>query len=183
MPRTVLAVPLLALLLTGCSGDSATPGSSGATRSSDASAAPEVRAGLAALYAGDRPGEEDTRNGECFADALLDRVSTAELEEAGVVVGGQVAATSPELEPDLAETWVDAMFSCMDFVEESARAQVAFTKGAVDWREYAACLRAELDEDAVRAAVVGMLSGDWRTPEVAALTDAQAECSAQADPR
>lgn len=178
MLRTVLPVALLVPLLAACSGSS----DDGPSGDSGPSVDPEVRSGLAALYAGDHPGEQDTRNGECFADELLDRVNLRDLEAAGVVVDGAVAPTSPELEPELAEVWVDAMFSCMDFIDESARAQVAFTKGKVDWEQYAACLREDLDDDTVRAAVVGMLTGAWDSPDVAALTRAQADCSTEANP-
>ncbi|MEV7430741.1 MULTISPECIES: hypothetical protein [unclassified Nocardioides] len=180
MLRTALAASLLLVPLTGCTGGSEDP--DGAPAPGPAGAAAEVRDGLAALYAGDHASATDTADGECFADALLAEVPVEELEAAGVLVDGSVAPTSPALEPALAEQWVDAMFGCMDFVEESARAQVAFTKGKVDWREYAACLRDALDEDAVRDAVVGTLTGDWGSPAVAALTDAQADCSASATP-
>lgn len=198
MTRTALAAPVLApvlalvvpLALGGCSGDSGGSdgsGGSGGSGSSGGSAAastgfPEIRAGLVELYAGDHAGERDTTHGECFADALLADVPVADLEAAGVVVDGAVAPTSPTLDRDLAEQWVEAMLGCMDFIDESARAQVAFTKGKVDWQQYAACLRGELDETAVRAAVVGTLMGDWDSPDVAALTQAQAECSTAANP-
>lgn len=178
MLRTVLPVTLLVPLLAACSGSSEDGPSGDGGPSPD----PEVRSGLVALYAGDHPGEQDTRNGECFADALLDRVAPGELEEAGVVVDGAVAADLPLLDRGTAADWVGATFACVDYFEESARAQVAFSKGEVDWRGYAACLREEIDVEVVRAALVATLAGDWSSDDVTALSRAQADCSTLANP-
>ncbi|MDN4173250.1 hypothetical protein QWY28_09880 [Nocardioides sp. SOB77] len=185
MLRTVIPVVLLVLPLAACTGDAQpTEGASGGASESGSSegVSPEVREGLVALYAGDHPRAQDTADGECFADALLERIAPGELEEVGVVVDGAVVTDLPLLEPETAGDWIGATFACVDYFEESARAQVAVTKGTVDWREYAACLREEIDLEVVRAALVAALGGDWDSDAVAALSRAQAECSTAANP-
>jgi len=178
--RALLAAPVLVLALAGCNGDPE-PSPAAATGATG-TVGPEVRPGLVALYAGDHPGEVDTRNGECFADALVERTSAAQLEAAGITVDGDVVADVPPLDTGTAADWVAATFDCVDYFEESARAQVAFTKGRLDRREYAACLRGGVDLEVVRAALVATLAGDWDSEHVTALTRAQAECSTLADP-
>lgn len=169
MTRTA-ALVVVGLLLAGCSDDS----------SEEASPAVpvDVRAGLAALYAGDHAEETDTADGACFADELADRVSLDELREAGLVTGSDdVAAVVPRLSDELAARWVDAQFACVDFVEESARAQVAASKGAIDAEAYAACLRAEITGAQLKAAAAQALTGDLTGADVARLSTAQLTCS------
>lgn len=177
MTRTAALVVLGLLLLGGCWDDSSTDATTGAT--TGASDVPdEVRAGLAALYAGDHAQDADAEDGACFASELADRVSLAQLREAGLVTASdEVATVVPRLPEGLAATWVDAQFACVDFVEESARAQVAASKGAIDAEAYAACLRDEITEDQLKAAVTQALTGDLTGPDISRLSDAQLTCA------
>lgn len=169
MRRTAALVVAGVLLLAGCSDDSSEQA---------APTVPEdVRAGLAALYAGDHAQETDTADGACFADELADRVSLDELREAGLVTGDEVAAVVPPLPDEVAAHWVDAQFACVDFVEESARAQVAASKGAIDAEAYADCLRAEITEPQLKAAAAQALTGDLTGEDVSRLSQAQLTCA------
>lgn len=165
MTRTAALVVVTGLLLAGCSDDGPEEVPEG------------VRTGLAALYAGDHPEAADTEDGACFADELLARASLDDLREAGLVTGDEVATDVPPLPADLAGTWVDAQFACVDFVEQSARAQVAASKGAIDAEAYAACLREEISEDQLRAAVAQALTGDLTGTDVSRLSTAQLTCA------
>ena len=187
MLRTVSAVLLLVALggLTACTDDDAAPASpSPAPPAAPATAADPgaVRSGLADLYAGTGAAEGASRaEGECFADALLGRLSPVELRDAGVLDRDlQVIDDVPPLDPETAAAWVDAQLTCTDFYAESARAQKAATKGAVDAQAYAACLRKALTEEQLRAALAQALGGDLAGPAVARLGAAQAGCVAPA---
>lgn len=138
-----------------------------------------VRSGLATLFAGDHAAERDVAAGNCFAERLTDEVSLAQLREAGVLdASSAVVAELPVLPEEVAAPWARAQLACTDFAEESARAQVAATKGGADTAAYAACLRAALSDEALEAALVETLTGTWDGPAVARLTDAQASCVA-----
>lgn len=162
-----LAVPLW--LVYGCSAaDEPGPDRAGV----------EVRAGLAALYAGDHPTATEREAAACFGEELATRASTAELRAGGLLTAdGTVVPEAPPLSADLASAWVDAQFACVDFVEESARAQVAATKGRVDPEEYAGCLRAAIDERQLKAAVAAALTGALDDPAVVRLSAAQQACT------
>lgn len=174
--RPVLVLTVVALLaLAGCTSEEPTPAEKG-----DPVA---IRAGLASLFAGDHPGAEETAAGTCFAEELVSRTGTERLREAGVLDASyDVVDALPTLPEDLAGDWVDAQFACTDFVEESTRAQVKVTKGRLDAEAYAACLRAALTEDELRAAVVDSLTGDWSGADLARLGEAQTDCAAEAAP-
>lgn len=173
MLRPVLVLALLALA--GCTSDDPAPAPPG-----DLAA---IRADLAALFAGDHPGERESEAGACFAEELTDRVGTERLRDGGVLDASyDVVADVPPLPEDLAADWADAQFACTDFVEESTRAQVKVTKGRIDTDAYAACLRAALTEDEMRAAVVDSLTGDWSGVDLARLGQAQTECALEAAP-
>ena len=45
----------------------------------------------------------------------------------------------PVLDPELAGVWVDAQFTCVDFVEESTRALSTQSHGSLDEDAYAGC--------------------------------------------
>lgn len=163
------------LALAGCTAEEPTPAEKG-----DPAA---IRADLAALFAGDHPGAAETAAGECFAEELVSRTGTERLRDAGVLDASyDVVDDVPPLPEDLAGDWVDAQFACTDLVEESTRAQVKVTKGRIDTEAYAACLRAALTEDQMRAAVVDSLTGDWSGADLARLGEAQTDCAAEAVP-
>jgi hypothetical protein len=156
------------LVLAGCSGDDERP-----------AVDTELRDGLAALYAGDHalPASGEAE-GRCFADALLDRASTDELREAGLVdSAGAVPDAVPELDPEFAGVFVDAQLACTDLVEASTEAQFVLSKGSLDRTAYAACLTDALDDDAQREALVAAVSGQWDDPALATLSDAQSRCA------
>jgi hypothetical protein len=166
---------LAALALVGCTSDAPETAEKG-----DLAA---IRADLAAHFAGDHPGEREAAAGECFAEELTERAGTERLRDGGVLDASyDVVAELPALPEDLAEVWAEAQFACTDFVEESTRAQEKATKGRIDPEEYAACLRAALTEDELRAAVVDSLTGDWAGPDLARLGRAQTDCAAEAAP-
>ena len=142
-----------------------------------------IRAGLAAVFAGDHPEDRDTDNGECFAAELTGLMSNDELRDAGILDASyDVVSPIPTLSQAAAEAWADAQFACTDFVAESTRAQVAVTKGRIDTEAYAACLRASLTDEQQRGAVVESLTGDWQGPSLGAVGRAQSECAAEATP-
>ena len=142
-----------------------------------------VRAGLSALYAGDHATASTVAEGDCFADALLDRLTPEELVTVGVVGdSGDVVAALPMLDVPTAEIWVDAQFECTDFIEASTRALLAQSKGKLAQDIYGECLRDALTEDELRAALVQTLSGGFESPEVTALSEAQATCAKAALP-
>lgn len=176
--RLLPAVLLLSAGLLGCTDDD----------SSAPDAAPEpagLRAGLAALWAGDDAGGvgADDDVAACFADELVERTTTDELRDAGVLDDAdRVVAELPVLDDGLAEAWVRAQFACVDFVDESTRAQVTASKGKIDRAAYAACLREAITEDEVVAAVVATLTGGFDSPEVMTLSDAQLTCARDALP-
>jgi hypothetical protein len=167
----VCLVPGLLLAASACTGDELP----------DEASAAVTRDGLAAMFAGDHPGDDDTETSRCFAEELTARISADQLRDAGVVDGeGYVVAELPPLPADVAASWADAQFACADFVEQSTRAQVKITRGRIDAEEYAACLRRELTEDDMRAATTSSLTGDWDSPALAALADAQPQCARSA---
>jgi hypothetical protein len=177
-PPVSAVLPVLTCLvaLAACSGDDS---GSGGSDDADADRA-AVDRGLAELYAGDHPTEDDTAAGTCFAEHLAE-VSTDTLRDAGVVdESGAVVADLPQLDEDLATTWVDAQLACTDFVEASTRAQEKVTKGAIDDRAYAACLGDALSDDQVHEALVATVSGSFDDPAVDRLANAQDTCAAQA---
>jgi hypothetical protein len=178
---TVLAAGALALAVTGCSGDDDEPGDADAT----APTAATVRPALVALWTGNdaAAGDDATATGECFADALLERVDPADLVDAGVLdVGGAAAPDQPHLDAETARAWVDAQFACSDFVAESTRALTAQTKGKLDARAYETCLRDALSDEQLRAAVEQSLQGAFDDPAVTRLARAQRTCATQALP-
>ena len=145
--------------------------------------AAEIRADLAAVFAGDHPEDRDTENGECFADELTGLMSNEQLRDAGLLDASyDVVSPIPQLSEEAAGAWADAQIACTDFVEESTRAQVKVTKGRIDTEAYAACLRAALTDDQMRGAVVDSLTGDWQGADLGALGRAQSECAAEATP-
>jgi len=137
-----------------------------------------IENGLAQLFAGDHPGDRETKDGRCFAAELIQLTTPDELRRAGVLDASyDVVEELPTLPEDVAQAWVDAQFACTDFVEASTRAQEKVTKGDLDALAYSACLRQALSEDQVRSATVASLTGDWESPEVAELTSAQTACA------
>jgi hypothetical protein len=139
-----------------------------------------VREGLVALYAGPDPTYQATTEGQCFADALLERVSLDELVTIGVVGDdGRVPPMAPMLTRDVAEAWVDAAGSCASYAAVSARALAARTSGLrVDEDAYADCLTAAIPPERAREALVATLTGDWSgDPAAEELRDAEAGCA------
>jgi hypothetical protein len=174
-----LLLAALALLAAGCSGPDVDP--SGSPTDGASPDAEAIRSGLAALFAGDHPSARDTRDGACFADALMERTTPRDLRDAGVLDASYVvAAEQPALPQELAEAWASAQFECTDFVAESARAQVSISHGRVDGEAYAACLRGALTGGQVRAAVVETLTGTFDGVAVDRFNGAQSVCSRQA---
>lgn len=139
-----------------------------------------VADGLAALYAGPGATAATRREARCFGRELAAATDTTALEEAGLLVGGEVVDRAPELPRPVAEQWWEAQQACIDFVEVSTRAQVDATKGRLDERAYAACLRRSIEPARIEAAVVATLTGSWDDPAVAELSRAQADCAAAA---
>ncbi|MDO9457873.1 hypothetical protein [Nocardioides sp.] len=190
MLRRTAPALLLTLALTACdAGESPEPAAtptSTATTQDDEQAAPvadAVRRGVAALYVGDHPTPEQVAEGECFADALLQRLDGDALAAAGIVQDdGAVAPAVPALDVATAEAWVAAQGDCTDFVEVSSRALVAQSKGKVAADVYADCLREALTDDEVDQALVDTLTGRFDTPAVTALSEAQARCAGAASP-
>ena len=179
MIRTcALMLAILVLLATGCSGPDADPSRSrGHQTPPDADA---IRSGLAALFAGDHPTSQGTRDGACFAEALMESTTPDDLQEAGVLDASYtVVPEQPPLPRGLAEVWAAAQFECTDFVSESARAQVSISHGKVDGRAYADCLRDTLTEDEIRAAVVESLTGAFDGVAVGRFSRAQDRCARQ----
>jgi hypothetical protein len=177
-----LVVAAVVLAVGGCSGGGGqsepTPSTS-ATPSSGAPPTGDPTADLVALYAGDRPEQQDLRDGRCFARELQARLDRAALTEAGIVgADGGVVDRLPVFDTATATAWVDAQLACVDYVEASTRALLTQTRGELDAEAYAACLRGALTEAELRAALVQTLSGGFGSPEVAALADAQADCAA-----
>jgi hypothetical protein len=185
MPRTCVSVTGLVISLVlglgGCqSGGSDTDGGSGEGPTPDPSA---IRSGLASLFAGDHPGSRENTEGQCFAEELTAAVSPEQLQAAGVLDASyDVVTEPPPLPEDVAGDWADAQLACSDFVEASTRAQVKVTKGNLDDGAYAACLRQELSDDEIRAAVAASLSGDFGAPQVSTLSAAQSRCAKLAKP-
>ena len=168
---------VLTVLVAGCTGEEATTPPPDVDEDA-------VRTGLAQLYAGDHAedaedaGDADTDAADCFARGLVEATTPDQLREAGLLDASYAVVDQvPPLPQDAAEAWVDAQLACVDFVEESARAQVAASKGAIDPATYATCLRAAITEDQLRAALVQALTGDLSGPAVARLSDAQVSCA------
>lgn len=169
--RPVLAL-LAALLLGGC----------GFEVSQDDDVDPDaatVRTGLAALWSGPDAAPEVVAEGECFADALTERLSLDELVEAGIVEDdGTVGPDTPMLDVDTAGAWVDAAAACTPYAEIAGRTLAARFEGRLDADAYAACLDASLPADRVREALVATLSGGFATdPAVAELQAAVTPCA------
>lgn len=191
--RAAAALSLVAAgWLAGCSGDRPVP--IGTVDRAPAPSQADVAEGLAALYAGPgtagtagtpapgAPGAAAAREADCFGAVLAGAVPAGALEEAGLVVDGRVVEQAPPLPEQLARQWFAAQQSCADFVEVSARAQLAATKGRLDAGTYAACLRRAIAPARVEAAVVATLAGRWDDPAVAELGRAQSDCAALARP-
>lgn len=185
-----LALAIL-LGLGACSGSDGDRGadagnSSGADRSGSPSATPDtaaIRTGLIALVAGEPASTRAKKDASCFADALIQRTTVEELRDAGILDASyDVVAALPVLPRPDAATWVDAQFSCTDFVAESARAQAQLSHGAIDPSTYAQCLRLAMTDTQLRAAVIEPLSGTWDGPALARFSTAQADCRKQATP-
>ncbi len=168
----VLVAALLALALAGCDGGD----EPGAGESTAAPSAATVRPALVRLWAGTDVGA-DTEAGECFADALLAQLDPADLVAAGVLdVDGAARPDRPRLDPTTAKAWTEAQFQCTDFVAESTRALTAQTKGRLDGKAYARCLRGALTEQELRDAVEQSLQGTFDDPAVTKLSRAQRTC-------
>ncbi len=142
---------------------------------------PDLRAGLATLYAGNSPTPQDLEEGRCFAAALQERLDPDAMLAAGIVAEEagrvQVVEALPVFDEPTAQAWVDAQLACVDYVEVSTRALLTQTRGSLDAGQYAECLRATLTDDEVRAALVQTLTGGFDSPEVAALATAQSDCA------
>lgn len=176
-PSVVLTSVLtsaLLVLVAGCSSSTDDPPPPAPTVAEG-----DLAAGLAGLYAGDNPGAEDRREGECFAEELLGSTTPATLQEGGLLDASYAVVTEiPTLEPGLAGQVADAQLACTDFVADSTAAQVAVTKGRLDEQAYAACLADRLDDAAIRASVVASLEGAWDDPALLRLSEAQSGCVA-----
>jgi hypothetical protein len=180
MRRPSLLLVALVLALAGCQSESGDPGGSSDEPAPDPSA---IRDGLATLFAGDHPGSRENAEGACFAEMLTAEVTPRELQEAGVLDASyDVVTEPPPLPADVAAEWADAQLACADFVEASTRAQVKVTEGDLDRAAYAKCLRGELTDAEIRAAVTASLAGRFDAPEVSALSAAQSRCAEQAKP-
>ena len=172
--------PVLALLTAAATTLALTACNADVSQSDDRDPAPDrVRAGLASLYAGPSPSADVLAEGECFAAALLDRVSLDELVDAGLVRDdGEAAEVTPMLDVDVADAWVDAMGSCTSYAEVAARVAVA-RDPALDQATVASCLDDAVDADRVRQALVATLTGRFGTdPAAAELEAAQGTCAA-----
>jgi hypothetical protein len=177
MPRPSLLLVALVLLLGGCQSEEAEP-ADGPTPDPV-----EIRAALAALFAGDHPGTRETTEGECFAENLTEAVSPQELRAAGVLDASyDVVTEPPPLPAAVAGAWADAQLTCSDFVEASTRAQVKVTHGDLDGTAYATCLRARMTPTTIRRAVVSSLMGNFDDAAVADLSQAQTACAQRAKP-
>jgi hypothetical protein len=169
----VFLVPGVLLACLACSGDELP----------DEATPAVTRDGLAALFAGDHAETDATETASCFAEELTDRIPQDQLREAGVVDDeGYVVGELPPLTEDVAASWVEAQFACVDFVAISTDAQERITKGRLDRTAYAECLQGLLTEDEMRAGVAAPLRGEWDAPEVAALADAQGSCRRESVP-
>ena len=179
MPRARVLVIAVVLALTGCQSEDSDPtGGTGATPDPAT-----IRSGLASLFAGDHPGSRENIEGKCFAEALTAMLSPNQLRKAGVLDASYDVVTDPPPLPDeLAGHWAMAQLACADFIEASTRAQVKVTHGALDSEAYAACLRRNLTDGEIRAAVAASLSGEFDAPEVARLSAAQSACAKRAAP-
>lgn len=163
------------LALTACTASDEDPPAPAADPTVDESALAD---GLAAMYAGDNAEPDDVAEGECFADELLAGTMPEALREGGLLDSSYAVVTEiPTLEEDLAGTVADAQLACTDFIADSTAAQVSITKGKLDAEAYAACLRDELDDAAIRASVVASLMGEWDDPALVRLSEAQAGCA------
>ncbi|GAA5142224.1 hypothetical protein GCM10023340_05360 [Nocardioides marinquilinus] len=139
-----------------------------------------VRPGVAALYAGLDPTPAELAEGECFADALLDRLTPEDLVVAGVLTDdGDPAAAVPMLDRDTAAVWVDVQAGCAEYAQVAGRAAAELDPD-VDPDVYARCLDEAVSADDQRTALVTTLSGGVDTPIVAELTAAQAACAQEA---
>jgi hypothetical protein len=177
MSRPSLLLAALALLLGGCQSEEAEP-THGPTPDPV-----EIRAALAALFAGDHPGTRETNEGECFAEKLTAEVSPEQLRSAGVLDASyDVMTEPPPLPAAVAGAWADAQLSCSDFVDASTRAQVKVTHGDLDGKAYATCLRARMTRAGIRAAVVSSLMGDFDDAAVTDLSQEQTTCARHAKP-
>lgn len=164
---------LLVVLAGGCSSPDAEPPRPAPTADEGA-----VAEGLARLYAGDNPDAEDLREGECFAEELLGSTMPAALQEGGLLDASYaVVEEIPALEEDLAGPVADAQLTCTDFVADSTAAQSSISRGRLDPSAYEACLRRELDDEAIRAGVVASLQGEWEDPALVRVGEAQAGCA------
>ena len=174
---------VLLVALAGCSDAGSAdrdPGPPAAAATPDTAA---IRTGLAELVAGTQADRRTITDATCFADALLERSTPDELRAAGILDASyDVVGELPLLSRADAATWVDAQFSCTDFVEASARAQSKLSHGAIDPTTYAQCLRVALTDGQLRAAVIETLSGTWDGPALARFSTAQADCREQATP-
>lgn len=189
--RGLAAVGVLAVLA-GCSSDPGSDPEPGGEQSPSAAASSSavpvdesvVRTDLADLFTGSDGAGTRPADGRCFADALLERVPLDDLVAAGLVdSSGRVPDALPALDPALAEQWVDAQSSCVDYVAASTAALQAQSKGRLDAAAYRRCLRTALSPAAVREAQVQALSGGMGGPAVADLADAQSRCAVRALPR
>ena len=130
-----------------------------------------------ALWTGSDAGG-DTEAGECFADALLERLDPEALVEAGVLdVEGAAAPDQPRLDPETAAAGPTPSSRCSGPPSrKSTRALTAQTKGKLDARTYARCLDSALTEQELRDAVEQSLQGRFDDAAVTRLSRAQRTC-------
>lgn len=176
-----LASCVLVVVLAACTAGSGSDVAGGPSEGTAAVDEGALRDGLAAAFAGDRPGPDAEAKGECFADELLATTTPEELQDAGVADDELVVEEFPELERPLAEQVVDAQLACTDFVADSSRAGSYVTKGRLVQRRYARCLRRELSEATVRAALVAAVMGEWEAAAVDRLSTVQVDCAGRAE--
>ena len=176
-PVLVVTALLVALFasLTGCTDDAEQPPAS-ATAEWPNDQLASVREDLAAKFAGDHPDVKDTEAGQCFARLFTIATTPDQLEDAGVLVDGEVVEDLPPLPPDVAARWAESQFGCTDFIEESTSAMQKIAKGRLDEASYAYCLEQEITQDDMRAGVQAALEGRFDATEVADLSDAQSDC-------
>lgn len=172
MRPVLAALAVLPLLLGGCGFDV----------SQDDDVEPSmgtVRSGLAELWSGPGASGEVVAEGECFAGALMERLSLDELVEAGIVQDdGSVAVAVPMLTVDAASAWVDAAGSCTPYAEVAGRVLAERFEGRLDGSGYAVCLEGTVGADGLRSALVASLSGDYGSdPAVRELEAAGVTCA------
>jgi hypothetical protein len=171
--------PVLALLAAAAATFALTACDADVSQSDDREPVPDrVRTGLAALYAGPSPSAEVAAEGECFADALDERLTLDQLVDAGLVRDdGEATEVAPMLDVDVADAWVDAMGACTTYVDVATRTALADDPGLAP-TAYADCLTGAVPDGRVREALVATLTGRFGTdPAAVELAAAQERCA------